>query len=442
LRLDGPNTYYYLGAQTKGGGVRLRSRRRLRLGVALTSLVLVVGVTASATQGRTYGGAAPQAQEVKGNLVLAHWSSSPVETALLDQVLAKFRQKYPTIKVKRQVLDPYAEGMLARFASRKPPDVFYVDSNVAPDWIRQGVLETLNDEIAKYKFSTKPFFPRLLSAFTSKGKIYGFPKDWSPLAMETNNAMFTKAGARIPTNWTTLRSAAQSLRSSDAVPGGRPICLSPGWDRLLAFVYQNGGSFLNAAKTKATVNTPAVKGAVNYYVGLVKSGLAGTPAQLGVGWCGEALGKEKAAIIFEGNWVIPFMRESFPNVRYRVNPMVGNKQKGNLAFTVSYSIAKDSKQKAAAWTLLVFLTGRDGMKTWTSKGLALPSRSDVQPVAGRQALLQAAPSARPWQFAPGFAKVMTVAGNELTAVFEGKQTVDAMLAKIQAEATRTLRRGR
>ena len=30
---------------------------------------------------------------------------------------------------------------------------------------------------------------------------------------------------------------------------------------------------------------------------------AKTPEQLGVGWCGEALGKEKAAIIFEGNWV-------------------------------------------------------------------------------------------------------------------------------------------
>jgi multiple sugar transport system substrate-binding protein len=160
-----------------------------------------------------------------------------------------------------------------------------------------------------------------------------------------------------------------------------------------------------------------------------------------VGWCGEALGKEKAAIIFEGNWVVPFMAADFPNVRYTSNPMIKNKTEGNLAFTVSYSIAKDSKNKAAAWTLLTYLTGKTGMSTWVSKGLALPSRSDVKPVAGRQAFLRAAPNARPWQFAPGFSKVMTIAGNELTAVIEGKQTIDVMLRKIQSEAQNTLRRG-
>ena len=86
---------------------------------------------------------------------------------------------------------------------------------------------------------------------------------------------------------------------------------------VLAFVYQNGGSFLNASKTKSTVNSPAAAQAANFYVGLIRQGLAGTPAQLGVGWCGEALGKEKAAIAFEGNWVVPFMQATFPNVDFQ-----------------------------------------------------------------------------------------------------------------------------
>ena len=148
---------------------------------------------------------------------------------------------------------------------------------------------------------------------------------------------------------------------------------------MLAFVYQNGGSFLNPAKTKSTVNTPAVAQAANFYVGLIKQGLAGTPAQLGVGWCGEALGKEKAAIAFEGNWVVPFMAETFPNVAFKINKMVRGKQEGNLAFTVSYSMARDAKNKDAAWQLIRYLVGQPGMKTWTSKGLALPSRKDVKP---------------------------------------------------------------
>jgi multiple sugar transport system substrate-binding protein len=412
--------------------------RRLTLGAAVfaVSVILVGGA-----QARTDGAAAPGATKVSGNLVFAHWASSPTETQLLQQVLATFERRYPDINVRRRALNPYPESMLAQFAARKPADVFYVDSNVAPDWIKQGVLEPLDSYINRYKFRTKPFYPRLLSAFRVGGKTYGFPKDWSPLAMQTNNAMLARAGVRAPRTWTELRNAAQRLRSSNAVPGGRPICLSASWDRMLAFAYQNNGGFLNAGKTQAVVNSPANNQTANFYLGLVQSGLAGTPPQLGAEWCGEALGKEKAAIIFEGNWVIPFMAEQYPTIRYTNNPMIRNKTQGNLAFTVSYSMAKDSKQKAAAWTLLTYLTGKEGMRIWTSKGLALPSRSDVKPVAGRQAFLQAAPFARPWQFAPGFSKVITVAGNELTAALEGKQSIDVMLNKIQSEAQRTLRRG-
>jgi multiple sugar transport system substrate-binding protein len=415
---------------------------RLRmLAFVLGGVAVVSGALAGDVQSRSDATAGPAASQVTGNLVLAHWASSPVETALLKQVITAFEKKYPGINVRRRALDPYPDSMLAQFAARKPPDVFYVDSNVAPDWIRQGVLEPLNSWITRYKFRTQSFYPRLLSAFRDKGQIYGFPKDWSPLAMQTNTAMLSRAGVSVPTNWATLTSAAQRLRTTVG-SGGKPICIAPDWARLLAFVHQNGGSFLNATKTQATVDTPEVRQATQFYVGLKTSGLAGSPAELGVDWCGEALGKEKAAIVFEGNWVVPFMTENFPNVQYRNNPMIRNKQPGNLAFTVSYSIAKDSKNKAAAWTLLTYLTGREGMRTWTSRGLALPSRSDVQPVAGRQAFVAAAPSARPWQFAPGFANVMTVAGNELTAVFEGKQTIPAMLDKVQSEAERTLRRGR
>ena len=49
--------------------------------------------------------------------------------------------------------------------------------------------------------------------------------------------------------------------------------------------------------------------------------------------------------------------------------MIKNKANGNLAFTVSYSMAKDAQNKDAAWQLIRYLVGRSGMKTWTSRGL-------------------------------------------------------------------------
>ena len=414
--------------------------RRLLVAAAVGVSAIVAGIGAGTSDARPDSKAGSQATELAGTVTLSGWASSPVETALLRQVIRNFERKYPRINVNyAPVSGDYPAAMLAKFAARKPPDVFYVDSIVAPDWIKQGVLENLTPWMNRYKFTGRAFYPRLLGAFRQGGKTYGFPKDWSPLGMMVNTDILRRTGVPVPKTWADLQTSAR--RMSAAIPDGKPICVAPDWARLLAFVYQNRGSFLNATKTQATVTSAAVKTAVDFYVNLFRDGIAGTPATLGVGWCGEALGKEKAAIAFEGNWLIPYMRDTFPNVKYTTYKMIRNKQQGNLAFTVSYSIAKDSKKKSLAWTLLTYLTGKQGMGVWTSKGLALPSRKDVKPVAGRANLLAAAPNARPWQFAPGFAKVMTVAGNELTAVFEGKQTVNEMLVKIQAEANAALRRG-
>jgi len=408
-------------------------RHLLVAAAAFTGLFLLAAVGASTSQGKTAAPAAPQAS---GTVTLAGWASSPTETKLLKGVIRGFEKTFPTIKVNyAPISGDYPAAMLAKFAARTPPDVFYVDSNVAPDWIKQRVLEPLDPYVAKSKLKTAAFFPSLLNGFKGPDKkLYGFPKDWSPLAMQSNNQLLASSGVTIPKTWAQLSAAAKKLQ----VPGGRAICLSPSWDRLLAFVYQNGGTFLNAAKTKSTVNTPAVAQAVNFYVGLIKSGVAGTPAQLGVDWCGEALGKAKAAIAFEGNWVVPYMADTFPTVKFTNSKMVRGKQDGNLAFTVSYSMARDSKNKPAAWQLIRYLVGQPGMKAWTSKGLALPSRSDVKPVAGRAAFIAAAPSAHPWQFAPAFTKVIDVANNELSAVLEGKQTVAGMLQKIEQTANDAL----
>jgi multiple sugar transport system substrate-binding protein len=380
--------------------------------------------------------------EASGSVVLSGWASSPAETALLKQVVADFQQKYPKVKVNYQpVSGDYPTAMLAKFSARKPPDVFYLDPNFAQDWIKQQLLEPLDDYIAKSNFDTSKFFPQLLDEFKGQkdGKTYGLPKDWSPLAMFANTDLLAKAGVTSPpATQDELVAAAKKIQ----VPGGKPICLSADWARALAFVYQNGGSFFNEDKTQVTLDSPETKEALNWYTGLVKQGLAATPDKLGSGWCGEALGKGKAAIVFEGNWLVPAMTDQFPSTKYAIYPMVKGKQAGNLAFTNAYGMAADSQNKSAAWALIQYLNGPDGMKVWTSKGLALPSRSDVAPVAGREVFTDQAADSTPWQFPAGFSNVLTVMGNEITNVMQGKESVDEMVKKVSDAATQALNKNK
>jgi len=385
----------------------------------MLALTLFVVIVASGAQAR------PQRAQAT-TITLSGWSAGKTEDDLLQQIVDDFNSTHPNIHVDYSVINgDYATAMTARFAARNPPDVFYVDSSIAPTWIKQGVVEPLNAYIAKSKYDTTKFYPGLLSAFKVGKNYYGFPKDWSPLAVEINKSMFAKAGIKkAPRTWAELTADAQKLASSGAVPGGKPLCLPADWARMLAFVFQNKGSL-------AKVQSPAVAAAVNYYVSFFKKGLAATPTQLGVGWPGEALGKEKAAIIFEGNWLLPYMKSTFPQVGFGVGPMVKGKVNGNLGFTVSYSMAKDSKNKQAAWTLLSWLTGKVGMSKWMSLGLALPSRSDVKAVGGRAPFLAAGPSSRGWGF-PNFSATLTIMNNDLQGVIDGSKTTAQMLADVNA----------
>ena len=408
----------------------------LRLSAVLAGAALVVGVAAGASTATTGGAKAPSATKVT-TITFAHWNSSPVELKGIRATLKAFEKRNPSIKVNEISLDPYPEGMLARFAARKPPDVFYVDSSVFPDWVSQGVLQPIGSYLKSAGMSTKPFYPRLLQAFQYKGQLYGVPKDWSPLATEVNTKALAAAKVKAPTTWLQLRNAGRALKAA----GQPPICLSVDLARILAFMYQNNGGFLNSTRSKAIVNSSANTGAVSSYLGWIQSGIARTPAQLGVSWCGEALGKEKASIIFEGNWLTSYMHDTFPTVKWGVFPMVKNRSRGNLGFTVSYSMAKDSKHKAQAAKLIEFLGGPTGMKVWTQAVGYLPSRSDVKPPAiAPKVFLKEAPFTHAWQFAPGFSKVIDTANNELESAFEGKESIDVALSNIQSAATTALRR--
>jgi multiple sugar transport system substrate-binding protein len=414
---------------------------RTRSLLALLAVGILGAVTAGAGTAKTLVPSSAKATTI----TLSGWTSSGVERDALDKTVAAFEASHPSIKVNYQPIGgDYVASMLAKFSSRKPPDVFYVDSSVFPDWAKLGALEPLDSYIKKSKFNTKKFFPRLLNAFRYRGRIYGFPKDWSSLGMETNNAILKKYKLKVPKTWAQLRYVATRLRAGSPLPNNAmPLCLDPDWARLTAFVLQNKGDLLNSSKTRATVNTKAVNQAVKYYLGFVNKGQAAPHDKLGSDWCGAAFGKQKAAIIFEGPWVVPFMAQNYPGVKYTVSAMPKGKVNATLGFTVSYSIARDSDHKDEAWTLLSWLTGKTGMRVWTSGGIANPSRTDVAvpPGKGNKVFVGQGKYAHAWSYIPGFASVYNTANNELQAVFQSKESVAAMLRKVQAAMNKALSGG-
>src|SRR4030088_3586342 len=135
--------------------------RRGSLVAALAALVVALACGRTTSTGGNFDPAT-----VSGTVTLSGWQASPEEGAALKTVLDGFKAKYPKVTVDYQpVAGDYPAAMVAKFSAHQPPDVFYVDSGVAPDWIKQGVLQPLDDWASSRSFDTGQFYSGYLNAF-------------------------------------------------------------------------------------------------------------------------------------------------------------------------------------------------------------------------------------------------------------------------------------
>jgi multiple sugar transport system substrate-binding protein len=330
---------------------------------------------------------------ISGTAKLSGWQSSDAENAALKATVAAFEVAYPNVKIDYKVITgDYPTVMATNFASKNVPDLFYVDASFGQPWADQGFLEPLDEDIAKAGIDTSKFFPGYLAPFKgTDGKTYGLPKDGNTIGMAYNTAEVQTA----PTTLDELVTAATALKGKDGLKA--PMCLNPGLDRGLTFIYAQGGSILSEDGKTNMVDTPETKAAVQWYLDLFKNGIGMTASDMGDDWCGTSLGKKHAAITFEGGWLDPAMSSTYPDVKYAWGqvPTGSSGSPVTISYTAAYAIGADAQNKDQALVLLQYLVGVDGMTKWTEGGVALPSRSDVPTPKGKDVLVAQAQFAKP-----------------------------------------------
>lgn len=365
-------------------------------------------------------------------LQLMGWSSSDAENTRLESVVDQFNADNENVQVNLNLVPDFDTKIQTSLAGGEPPDVFYIDSFRLPDFVDAGALEPAEGHID----NPDDFYDSLRDAFTLDGTFYCPPKDFSTLALEYNTDMFDAAGLDYPDEdwtWDDLRSAAEALTNEDE--GVYGLVLSADFARWIAFLYQAGGTVTNADFTEMTINSPEALEALEFYVGLVQDGYAAQPSDLDSGWNGEAFGKEQAAMTVEGNWIVPFMADQFPDVNYDIAQLpAGPGGEATMAFTVCYAVPADipAERQEAAFELVNFLTGPDGMEQWTDLGLAMPTRESLrdgwlEQFPELQPFLDGAEYARPWQFRPGFQDVLDTVNDGLQQAFAGTMTPEMVL---------------
>ncbi len=419
------------------------------LSVGLASGMVLTGCAKEEAKPAPAGDAPKSGEPV--TVTLAGWGSTPEEQDLLKQTIQEFENKHPNVKVKYEVIaDQYMDVIKTRLIGGEGPDVFYLDAFEAPALIEKGVIEPL-DGYVKPEFDVADFEEPLLNAFKVGGKTYGFPKDSSTLAMFYNKKHFEEAGiAKPPATWEELQEAAKKLTKTE---GGKTVRFGFGAAPELArqmFMAQAFGGKVSDDKGNAAFASPEALKGLQLVVDLHnKDKSSGEPKEVGAGWGGEMFGQGKASIVFEGNWAIPFLNNNYKDLQYATAELpTVNGKKGTMAFTVAYVMNKASKKKEASWELISYLTGKEGMKTWTSKGFALPTRKSVAKELGydkdplRGALVAGSAYATPWQAGPTLPTIMNNFNNQFLDAFLGKSSLEDAMKKAQDTANKEIAAGK
>ncbi len=380
---------------------------------------------------------------------LSGWQSNPNEQKLLKQVLHDFETTHPGIRVKYEVInDQYMDVIKTRLIGDTAPDVFYLDAFEAPALMTHGVLEPLDHHMSA-DFDLADFQPRLLAAFKHDGKVYGFPKDFSPLALFYNQKAFRTAGlSQPPQTWDELRQFSKKLTVASSQDGKIEqygFGITPELSRQAFMLQAFGGGIDDANGMAAFASPESLKGLQLIVDQYRRDRTSAQPSDVGTTSGGEIFGEGKAAMVIEGPWVIPYLKDTFPALEFGIAevPRV-NSKKGTMVYTVAYVVNKQSQHKTEALQLVSYLTSKQGMKAWTSQGFALPTRKSVTIALGYDKnpayapFITGAAYATVWQAGENLPTILNNFNDQFISALLGEQTLAAAMEKAQRTANKEI----
>ena len=342
-----------------------------------------------------------ESAQIKQELVVLHWSGEggPEEDEIVDNSLRAFEAANSGVRVRR--INPGDAGsfytkLQTMLASGEPPDVFYVGAERVASFSDMGLLEPLDGFLESDRaghvadeIKLEDFYPTTVSAFRFDGKtagngpLYGIPKDFTTVGFYYNKDLFTKAGLKFPsTNWTWneyIADARAIAKLKDA--NGESYIGSEfvTWPMMVrAYLRSEGVEVRGNNFDELRLQDPKVQAALERLRSWRQdetNTLTSGRSKLATGAAVFTTGRVGMAGPF-GRWVVPEYRR-IRDFDWDYAPLPRGSVDGNVIATVSWSMAKQSKNKDTAWKLIRWLTSPDAQASGAKLGLAIPTNRAV-----------------------------------------------------------------
>lgn len=364
-------------------------------------------------------------------------SGTPTELETYQTLGDKFTEETGVEVEFRQYTDFNTE-IQAELIGGTAPDVFPVDAYLFPFLVEQGVIA----EVDESKYEIDQYDENLLEPFKYDGKLYAIPKDYSTLAIYYNKDYVDPDD--LPTSYEELGDYLAELK--ETLPDGvAPMTINIDLARQMYLAQSSGDEIVNAETGMAQLDTENIAKNLSYEMDLAQDGLMVSPADLGVGWNGEAFGTGKTALMLEGNWVAGELNANYSDIDYGVTEnFTVNDVLGSMLFTVGWVQNAATEQSPEAQAFIQFMSEPENLKYATEQNGTLPAREDVaqelgldsDPVFGPH--IAASKYATTWQAGTTLATINTEYMNYMPSVVSGDRTVKEALAETEKQANKII----
>jgi len=313
--------------------------------------------------------AAP-AEMVEMRLAEGSWVGPEGIAFWTDEIIPRFELENPSIKVtfENAEAEDYADKLFTQAVAGDAPDVMFVWGNINYNLMQKGQFLVLDDYIEQELLDD--FYPAKLDAHYFEGHLYGLPKYVSTIAMAYNKDLLDAAGVEYPDgtwDWNDYLNAYQA--TTDVTNGQWGTYVTE--EYMEHYVWMNGGEWMNADLfgTQSLLNEDKAVEALTYLYDMIygPNPVAPQPGSIAEQGIHSVFTTGKVAFVESHSWVVTnYIRECDFDWDFTDLPVAPDGGKAGLTFADGYGVAAQTKDPAAAVTLLKFM-----VSPWAEKAMAL-----------------------------------------------------------------------
>ncbi|MFT8322712.1 MAG: sugar ABC transporter substrate-binding protein [Bacillus sp. (in: firmicutes)] len=354
-------------------------RNLLRLIALIGIMTLITGC--AAPQEETSGG-----KDGKETIEFVYWAGAQGEEAAFSELIAKFEEENPAIKIKASLVPPpnngdYYSKLQTRFAAGDAPDIFRSQYQKFGEFSSQGALLDVTDLFEKEKVN---FNSSLITAVSYDNKIFGLPHHTDTIAVFYNKTYFDKLGIKAPEKledawtWEEFLEIGKKIKDEGLAKNGIGVA----WNatsayRSIPFFSQHGAALLTDDLKSGNIATKEGVETFSFLKKMYKETMSPGNSLKSSDDYNMLFTSGNVGMLINGNWMIPKFESDMKDFEWGVTYMPKNETASSDLGGNGLAIAAETKHAKAAKKFLSFMGEKENMKYFVEKGLFLPGRTDI-----------------------------------------------------------------